>query len=101
MREADLSGFSTMHIYDRAPFCLRLDLCGDFSLANFDKPYIYSVPGLPQGNTLRVRRGMVYSSRATQQTEVLLRGLFVGASFQNARISYARLGGDFSRADGL
>jgi uncharacterized protein YjbI with pentapeptide repeats len=99
MREADLSGFSTMHIYDRAPFCLRMDLCGGFCCSNFAGAYIYSVPGLPQSNTLRAPCGVVNSNRASQQTEVELSGLFVGASFQNARISYARLGGDFSRAD--
>ena len=99
MREGDFSGFSTRHIYDRAPFCLRLDFSGDFSFSNFSGAYIYSVPGLPQGNTLLARFGMVNSNRTTKQTEVELSGLFVGASFQNARISYARLGGDFARAD--
>ena len=99
MRESDCSGFSTRHIYARAPFCLRLDLSGDFCWANFSGAYIYSVPGLPQGNTLRAHCGMVNSYCAAKQTEVELSGLFVGASFQNARISYARLGGDFARAD--
>ena len=99
LRNADISGFSTNRIYELAPFCLRLDLSGDFSWSNFWGAWIYSTPGLPLANTQWFRRGMVDPNRAPNQTEIVLSGLFVGASFQNAKISCARLSGDFSRAD--